>query len=57
MYVCFGSVCDVVNEMGEELDVDVVVIGLCNLFIMIYLLGFNVLSVVCYVMLLVLVVC
>lgn len=56
LYVCFGSVCDMVNELVSEINVDVVVIGLCNFFISIYLFGFNVLSVICYVYILVMVV-
>lgn len=47
---------DEVNELVEELGVDVVVIGFRNLSISIYLLGFNVSSVIRYVNLSVLVV-
>ncbi|MDI8799842.1 universal stress protein, partial [Salmonella enterica subsp. enterica serovar Montevideo] len=40
-HVRFGSVRDVVNEMGEELDADVVVIGSRNPSITTHLLGSN----------------
>lgn len=45
-HVRFGSVRDVVNEMGEELDADVVVIGSRNPSITTHLLGSNASSVV-----------
>ena len=45
-HVRFGSVRDVVNELGEELNADVVVIGSRNPSISTHLLGSNASSVV-----------